>query len=250
MKTVQKMAMSNIIKRFAKLMKFHFLYLRNKSLFWHRFSDEFYTFQQDKMRGTPEEIMKKQSIYLRYIKKVPKKTRNKHNFLECGFGRGEFLELIEKEKLVKIIGVDTNKKYVIEARKKGLNVFKKDLISFLYFTEEKYSGISAFHVIEHLNFTELFDFLTMAYHKLAKGGVLILETPNIENIIVSSTSFYYDHTHIQKVPREFIDKLLDYIGFSTIIFLPINPIKPKPKLKNRVEEFMFGAQDMGIIAYK
>ena len=158
------------------------------------------------------------------------------------------MQLVRSNKLAEVVGGDTNPEFVADVQKLGIAVMRRDMITYLYLSNQQFCGISAFLVIEHISFDALFDFLILAHKKLVKGGVLILETPNIENIIVSSTSFYYDHTHVQKVTREVLDKLLDYIGFSKIIFLPLHPIKPKPK--GAVERFLFGSQDMGIIAYK
>lgn len=232
----------------AKRLKLLCLKLFYGSLFSFRFLDNFYTFHQEKLRGSLEEISARLVVYLPYLKKVKAPLRSKYPFLDCGFGRGEFIQLIRSHKLARATGVDTNPEFVADAQKLGIEAIRRDMITHLYLSEERYCGISAFHVIEHLTFDELFDFLLLAHKKLVKGGVLLLETPNIENVIVSSTSFYYDYTHAQKLPREVLDKLLDYLGFTKIMFLPLHPIKAKPK--GTVERFLFGSQDMGIIAYK
>jgi len=237
-----------LIKPTLKKIKLISRKLMGKSLFYHLFEDQFYTFQQNKFRGSFNEIKKRQKIYLPYIKKVDKKILTKHSFLDCGFGRGEFLELLRENKIQNCKGVDISNDYVVDALKKGLEVYKNDAISFLYLADEKFSGISSFHVIEHLSFTQMFDFLVLAFHKLEKGGVLILETPNIENMIVSGTSFYYDHTHIQKIPKALLIEVLGFIGFSDITPMALHPIKTSHK--NRSEKFLFGSQDLGIVAYK
>lgn len=166
----------------------------------------------------------------------------------AGLVGGEFLELLKENNIKNCKGVDINNDYITDALKRGLSVYKNDVISFLYLTNEKFSGISSFHLIEHLNFAQLFDFLIISFHRLEKGGVLILETPNVENIIVSSTTFYYDHTHIQKIPKELLIQVLEFIGFSKITPIVLHPIKES--YKDRSEELLFGAQDLGVIAYK
>ena len=79
-----------------KLIARHLKYcLKNKSgLFYPRFKDQFYAFQQYKFRGAFKDIKKKQKIYISYIKKVSDKIFIKYPFLDVGFGRGEFLELL------------------------------------------------------------------------------------------------------------------------------------------------------------
>lgn len=232
----------------AKQLKLIILRLLHGSLFSYRFRDNFYNYHQNKLRGSRKEISTRLLVYLPYLKQVKSSLRSKYYFLDCGFGRGEFIQLIQSRKLAQTIGVDTNPTSVSELQKLGIMAFRQDMIAHLYLSEQKYCGISAFHVIEHLKFDELFDFLTLAHKKLIRGGVLLLETPNIENIIVSSTSFYHDHSHVQKVTREVLDKLLGYIGFSKIIFLPLHPIKSKPQ--SEAEKYLFGSQDLGVIAYK
>lgn len=232
----------------AKQLKLRILRSLHGSLFSYRFKDKYYNYHQNKLRGSQKEILTRLLVYLPYLKHVKSSLRSKFPFLDCGFGRGEFIQLTQSRKLAQIIGVDTNPASVSDLRKLGVKAYRQDMIAYLYLSEQKYCGISAFHVIEHLKFDELFDFLTLAHKKLIQGGVLLLETPNIENIVVSSTSFYHDHTHVHKVTREVLDKLLGYIGFSKIIFLPLHPIKSKPR--SVAERYLFGSQDLGIIAYK
>jgi len=235
-----------LIKKFLKLIKF--IYYRKTGLFYNKFQDELYNFQQDYLRGSYKEIKSRQNTYIPFIKSIPSNIRNGNYFIDVGCGRGEFLEILKKVKINKIIGIDTNKKSIIKLQNKGFNVKKIDAIKYLYLTKDKFCGISAFHIIEHLTFQQLFDFLILARDKLVKGGVLILETPNIENIIVSSLTFNYDHTHKLKVPKIIIQMLLEFIGFTKIQFLYLHPAKKNNK--TQINKLFYGSQDLGIIAYK
>lgn len=230
------------------LKKIKFFFLKKKGLFYPRLADSFYTYQQEKLRGSVSEIKKRQSIYLKYIKKIPKELKNENSFLDIGFGRGEFIELLKAEKLKNIEGVDINNKYVLSAKKKGYSVFKDDALKYLYLSEKKFYGISAFHLIEHINFNQLFDLLLICSKKLVKGGVLILETPNVENIKVGSNSFNLDYTHKLRLPSLLIKTLLEYLDFKKIEFLYLQP--ERKQIKDDVERLIYGAQDLGVIAYK
>lgn len=223
------------MKNFFKRIKY--LLLSKKGLFFSRFADSFYTFQQEKLRGSIDEIKKRQTVYLKYIKKLPKTIRSKHFFLDIGFGRGEFLNILQKNKFKKLEGVDTNKNYVLSTNKKGITVYHDDGIRYLYLSQKKFYGISAFHLIEHIEFIQLFDLLVLCQKKLVKGGILILETPNVENIGVGSSTFYLDYTHKLKLPSLLLRALLEYLGFNKIEFLYLHPNE-------------HGAQDLGVIAYK
>lgn len=237
-----------MLKNILRKLRFLFYRYTNKSLFWQRFSDQFYIFQQNKLRGNFTEIKKRQEIYLKYIKSIKKNKLDSFPFLDCGFGRAEFLELLREMNISNTIGVDINKNFVKYAQDKGFKVAQSDILEYLYLSQEKYSGISAFHLIEHMTFPQLFDFILMCHKRLIKNGILILETPNVENMIVSSTTYYYDHTHMQKLPMLFLQIMLEFFEFSKIEFLYLHPIKSI--VSTETDRLLFGAQDLGVIAYK
>jgi len=211
--------------------------LRKKGLFYPSLADDFYTYHQRKLRGSIEEIKKRQSIYLKYFQDIPKSIKDKYYFLDIGFGRGEFIEILKEEKFKNVEGVDINNKYIEEAKQRGYEVYHEDAFKHLYLSNKKYYGISAFHLIEHLEFNQLFDLLLICSKKIVKGGVLILETPNVENVKVGSSSFFLDPTHKLKLPSLLLKTLLEYLGFTRIEFLYLHPDKLE-------------AQDLGVVAYK
>ena len=213
-----------------------------KGIFYPKFVNRWYEYHQSNLRGSIDEIKKRQSIYLPYIKK------SKKPFLEIGFGRGEFLEIVKKAGIKNIEGVDLNYLFYKSAKEKGFNVYHSDALEFLYLSSKTFSGISAFHFIEHLEFPQLFDFLLMCSKKIEKGGTLILETPNIANLQVSSINFHYDFSHVLKIPPVLLKYLLKFFGFSEIKFLYLHPMKGK--LKTETDKLIYGAQDLGVIAIK
>ncbi len=237
-----------MLKNIFRKLRFLFCKYTNIPLFWLRFSDQFYIFQQNKLRGNFTEIKKRQEIYVKYIKDINKNKLDSFPFLDCGFGRAEFLELLREEHISNTIGVDINKNFVKCAQAKRFKVVQSDILEYLYLSQEKYSGISAFHLIEHLTFPQFFDFLLMCHKKLINGGVLILETPNVENIVVSSTTFHYDHTHIQKLPKLLLQIMLEFNKFAKIEYLYLSPAKSK--ISTDIDHLLFGEQDLGVIAYK
>lgn len=233
------------MKRILK--KLNYKLSRQKGIFYPKFADQWSDYHQSKLRGAVEEIKKRQSIYLSYINQISSSIK-KYPFLEVGFGRGEFLELLKSTKLSSIKGVDNNLLFVKNAKKKGFDAYHSDALEYLYLSKDLFSGISAFHFIEHLHFFQLFDFLYMCSHKITKGGKLILETPNIENIQVSSINYYFDFTHIQKITPILLRTLLEFFKFSKIEFLYLHPMKSK--LRTNLDKLLYGAQDLGIIATK
>jgi O-antigen chain-terminating methyltransferase len=46
------------------------------------------------------------------------------------------------------------------------------------------------------------------------GGLLILATPNPENLVVGATSFYMDPSHLRPIPSELLAFVVEYTGFE------------------------------------
>lgn len=222
---------------------------RNKyySKYFHEHEDEFYVFQQNKFRGSDEDVKKKQQVYIEHLLPI-RGISGAYPFIEAGFGRGEFLEILKESGIQKIIGVDTNSKYIESAHEKGFDVVHADIMKFMEEYEGKISGFSAFHLFEHLEFEQIFDLVYLIDKKMEKGGLVLIETPNPANLQVGSTSFYYDHTHKTKLPPQFLKSIFEYFKFSNIGFIYSSP--QKEKLTSDVEELLFGHQDYAIVANK
>ena len=68
-------------------------------------------------------------------------------------------------------------------------------------------------MIEHLEFNYLYQLLRECYRVLSNNGVLIMETPSIDNLLVSSKLFYLDSTHITHINPDGLTFSLEKIGF-------------------------------------
>lgn len=175
---------------------------------------------ENRYRGFETEIKKKQEMYLPFFK-------SSDQILDIGCGRGEFLSLL-KENGVTATGIDLNEDMIQICRKKGLNAEKANAFDFLKTLEDgSLGGIFAAHVIEHVGNDRLREFVQLCSNKLKSGGTLIYETPNPHSIVVSSTSFYLDLTHINPIHPETIQFLLDSCGIakSEIKYLSPFPIE-------------------------
>ena len=69
-----------------------------------------------------------------------------------------------------------------------------------------------FQVAEHLPVAVLHEVLTECRRVLRKGGALIVETPNPENVIVGACNFYFDPTHVTKLPPALLRILVESAG--------------------------------------
>ena len=112
-------------------------------------------------------------------------------------------------------GVDLDEGMLLACRELGLPVETKDAISCLKsLTDESLSVVTAFHLVEHLTFEQLQAVVAQAHRVLKPGGLLIMETPNPENIVVATRNFYLDPTHQRPIPPELLFFVAEFYGFA------------------------------------
>jgi O-antigen chain-terminating methyltransferase len=117
------------------------------------------------------------------------------------------------------------------------------------------NAITSFHLVEHLQFEVLIRLLDEAFRILRRGGLLILETPNPENFIVGSYSFYADPTHRNPIPSETLKFLLESRGLESIAVMKLRPwdaakIEGDSEIVKRFNEYFYCAPDYGTVARK
>jgi len=147
-------------------------------------------------------------------------------------------------------GVDDNLALVQACREAGFEAAHGDLAQELAnCADESLGAVTAFHVVEHLSFARLLGLLIDAFRALRQGGMLIMETPNPDNLLVASRNFYLDPTHRRPLPQELLMFMARFAGFHDAEFLPLNPVTPDAPA-DRLQGLMDGAQDYAIIARK
>ncbi|ADY73948.1 Methyltransferase type 11 [Desulfurobacterium thermolithotrophum DSM 11699] len=202
----------------------------------------YYSAFENVFRGERKEIKKRQEKYLKY---VPEECLKNYPVLDAGCGRGEFLELL-KEKGIEAIGVDINEEEVQILKEKGFKVVNTDINSFLKETEQEFSAIVSFQVIEHLQRDYLKEFLQLSHKKLVNGGAIILETVNPWNY-EAFARFYIDETHVRPIPPDTLSFMLRWIGFKDIKIVFSAPLKEKRYKDEDPKKLYF---DYAIIGYK
>lgn len=184
--------------------------------------DPFYADFETRFRGTREEIRERQRIYLDSVAALGGQTHA--SVFDLGPGRGEWLELL-RESGIHAYGVDTNKVFVDECWERGLDVRHEDAIDHLKKLPEGTLGaVTAFHVLEHLTFTDVVDVVDGALRALRPGGLVIFETPNPLTVIGASC-YHLDPTHKAPLHPLFLEFLLTARGF---IEVEVNFLHPSP----------------------
>lgn len=214
--------------------------------------DKFYTDFEDRFRGEEAMIMERQEEYLPYFLKSELNFKNTP-VLDIGSGRGEFIQLLKNNK-VDAIGLDINLDMVERAKKKGLNSIQGDVLELLQSKKSQtYGAITGFHIVEHIPFNILLRVFSNAYRTLTKDGFVIFETPNPENLIVGSTTFYLDPSHLHPVPPALLAFTLEVCGFRDVQILRLHPNDEHGDLTGVSEEIanlMYGPRDYAVIGYK
>lgn len=98
--------------------------------------------------------------------------------LDVGFGGGAFLETAASAGW-RAVGIDPDPQVVTNARNRGLNVSSSSIEEFRE-GEGTYDVITAAHVVEHVH--DPASLLAHCFRLLKPGGVLWLETPNIDSL--------------------------------------------------------------------
>lgn len=173
---------------------------------------DFYKSFEDVFRGSRYTIKQRLTIYLDFVLPI-KDEKEIVKALDLGCGRGEWLELLNENNICSF-GVDLDDGMLKECVDRNLNVENSDAINYLRKQRDSSIDIiSAFHIIEHIGADNVYVLVKEALRVLTPGGILILETPNPENIMVSTNYFYLDQTHERPIPSELMLFLAEYYGY-------------------------------------
>lgn len=219
-------------------------------------------------RGTEEEIRERISQYLPYLDRA----KDKGSMLDLGCGRGEALALL-RDHGIAARGVDSSARMVGLCRDRGLEAVEGDVFEALAAVPEgSLGGVVSFHVIEHLPGDSLGRLVHLAWRALAPGGVLILETPNPLSLVVAARNFWLDPTHMRPVHPESLKLFYELAGFDPVERLDLRPFPESARLpeldlsrlpeeqrlladrvnrlRDRIDELLFGFQDYGMVGTK
>lgn len=174
----------------------------------------FYSGLEAAFRGPEETIAQGLTCFLPWVGRAKSAVGESFVAVDLGCGRGEWLALLREHRMP-ALGVDLNPLFVSHCRDRGLEAHEADLMTYLAAQPDASLGlVSAFHVLEHLEFALQYQLLREIHRVLAPGGMVILETPNPRNILVGSGDFYRDPTHKAPVFPDTLALLGAHLGFA------------------------------------
>ena len=213
-------------------------------------SDNFYLSLEDKFRGSTDLIRSRLSVYLPYLEQLSGAGDGTLKVVDLGSGRGEFLKLLEKQGY-DAVGVDLNETFVRSVRRRGLSAELEDVRVWLEARpESSLDCITAIHVVEHVGLDDLHQLVRAAHRVLSPGGLLIMETPNPENILVTGHTFFLDPTHTKPIPPLLLDFLCEDAGFVRTSTLRLNTPEEGDHEQSVLDRLASVSPDYAIIAQK
>jgi 2-polyprenyl-3-methyl-5-hydroxy-6-metoxy-1,4-benzoquinol methylase len=217
--------------------------------------DALYVSFEDQFRGSREDIKERLRVYLPILKKAQLGT-DEMPVLDVGCGRGEWLELL-KEQNLRAQGVDVNRVLVGECQRQGLEVIERDVIVYLRTLPDASLGaVTGFHIIEHLPFEVLVKLMDETVRVLKPGGVAIFETPNPENVLVGSYTFYLDPTHRNPLPSAVVKFMAEARGLCRVEVMNLHSLEAYRmeeaglEITKRFNEYFYGPQDYAVVGWK
>ncbi|MCY1395980.1 Chromosome partition protein Smc [compost metagenome] len=173
----------------------------------------FYRAFEDRLRGSRELIKQRQQVYLPFLQPL-KQIYAENQALDLGCGRGEWLEVLLEDGF-QAHGVDLDEGMLDACQALNLPAELADALTTLESTPDaSLSVVSGFHIAEHMPFSSLQTLVAHALRTLKPAGLLILETPNPENLVVGTNNFYLDPTHERPIPHLVLNFLAEHSGFQ------------------------------------
>ncbi|MDA1307790.1 MAG: methyltransferase domain-containing protein, partial [Acidobacteria bacterium] len=180
---------------------------------------------EDRFRGSQTEIRARLEDYIPLFVGA---TR----VIDLGCGRGELLDLF-RESGVEAHGIDVNSSMVEVCLERGLSAETTDALGFLdRQPDQSLGGLIAIQVVEHLDPEYLSRLIELAFHKLAPGAPLVLETLNPACWVAFFESYIRDVTHRWPLHPETLHYMVQSSGFSTATIQYRSPVPDADKLQH------------------
>ncbi len=214
--------------------------------------DDLYARFEERFRGPRGAILERLGDYVPFLELLESRHASRRA-VDCGCGRGEWLELL-MHRGWDALGIDSNSRMLDEASKHGVKTLLGDAVAHLSsLPDASVQLVTAFHLVEHLPTELLLTFLAEMNRVLAADGMIVLETPNPENVMVGTSNFYLDPTHEKPIPPLLLQFYLEQSGLPSAHIMRINGerrIDPVDSIEAAIRPLFFSALDYAVIGLK
>ena len=181
------------------------------------FTEKSYLEFEQQHRGNEESIKQRLQIYIdKYV--VPSISVEAIGMIvDLGCGRGEWLSLLEENGYYGI-GIDLNSESLKYCELKNIKTYCMDVIEYLRtLPSESVKLLTSFQLVEHLKMGQLLELFEEIGRVMRKDGMIIMETPNPENLNVGAHTFYIDPTHKRPIPAELLKYIAEENGLNNAV---------------------------------
>jgi O-antigen chain-terminating methyltransferase len=214
--------------------------------------ERLYASFEARFRGSRELIIERLQAYAPLLAILEQRLQQPWRAVDYGCGRGEWLQLLG-ERGWEALGVDVNQSMLREAAAQSLQVLRADMNQHVgSLPDRSVALVSAFHVVEHISQEALLEFVRHAARVLQPQGLLILETPNPENVAVGTSNFYIDPTHQRPIPPPLLQFVVEQAGFvAHIVRLNGEPSQGLARtLEDVIRPLFSRAPDYAVVAIR
>lgn len=216
--------------------------------------DVVYRRLEDALRGSEAHV---RADVMPYVRKAQAPV------IDVGCGRGEFLAACRDAGL-EARGFDTNERSIADLRARGLDATLSGVPEcFAALAAGSVGTVAAMHVVEHLPAELLFALFAESARVLRAGGLLMIETPNAESLLVAASEFWRDPTHLAPRHPAALTVIAREHGFeideiravhelpagTRIAILPGDPPEIQ-RVIHAVNDRLFAPQDLRLILRK
>jgi O-antigen chain-terminating methyltransferase len=175
--------------------------------------------------------------------------------VDLGCAEGQWLDFLHKQGII-CQAVEINSVYAEKCRDRGLNVIESDMLSYLSsLPEHSVTAVTGFHIIEYLEYEDFIRVIDESFRVLKPGGLIIFETLNPQNVLVSSFHFYADPRYKNLIPNFTLKLIAEARGFVRVKTIELHP--PARALKDdgseltrRFNEHFYCPRDYALIGYR
>lgn len=188
---------------------------QNRDIHSENFYNNYLRNSYNKTQRNSDEDLQYKSYLIKNFREFLPRNRGAH-ILDIGIGDGKTLRAMKGFGYENYFGIDIAKELIEKAKADGLACeYTEDTIAFLGSNRARYSAVSIFHVIEHIQKKDAVDFLKKIRESLVEDGVVFIVTPSVQNIFYVGP--FWDFTHVNFFTERSLYQLCEAAGFKEVI---------------------------------